>query len=40
MAWDAKRDQASFKTWRSASVNPRWERNGEYQRARAAVGLA
>lgn len=38
--WDAERAQASFKVWRPAAVNPRWEANREYQRARAAVGLA
>ena len=38
--WDAERDQASFKVWRPAAASPRWERMGEYQRARAAVGLA
>jgi len=36
---DTERDQANFKIWRPAA-NPRWERMGECQRARAAVGLA
>jgi hypothetical protein len=39
-AWDTERDQASFKIWRPAATNPRWERSREYQRARVAVGLA
>ena len=38
--WDGERDQASFKVWKPTPPNPRWERTGEYQRARAAVGLA
>jgi len=38
-SWDADRDRASFKIWRSTTLNPRWERSREYQRARAAVGL-
>lgn len=39
-SWDTEQDQASFKIWRPAASNPRWERNREYQRARTAVGLA
>jgi hypothetical protein len=38
-AWDKERNQATFKTWRPAATNPRWERMVEYQRARTAVGL-
>ena len=38
--WDTARDQASFKIWRPAAANPRWERNREYQRARATMRLA
>ena len=38
-AWDHDRDRASFKIWKAATANPRWERSGEYQRARTAVGL-
>jgi hypothetical protein len=39
-SWDVERDQASFKIWRHATTNPRWKQMGEYQRARAAVGLS
>jgi hypothetical protein len=37
--WDADRRRPSFKVWKLATPNARWERIGEYQRARAAVGL-
>ena len=37
--WDTDRDQASFRIWKLAKTNPRWDRNREYQGARAAVGL-
>ena len=33
-SWDAERAQPSFKVWKLAPPNPRWERIGEYQRAR------
>jgi hypothetical protein len=39
-SWDADRDRPIFKVWKPTSPNPRWERSGEYQRARVAVGLA
>ncbi len=34
MTWDTVRDRASLKIWRPAAANPRWDRLGEYQRAR------
>ena len=36
---DSDRDQASFRIWKLAKTNSRWDRNREYQSARAAVGL-
>src|SRR6266496_3015131 len=39
-SWDTDLNQASFRIWRPAAPNPRWSRSREYQRARAAMGLA
>lgn len=38
--WDAERNQPAFKTWKLATPNLRWEHIGEYQLARAALGLS
>ena len=37
--WDAERDAVVFSTWKQVAPEPGWERDPEYQRARAAVRL-